>query len=126
MNACALIENEAGNLYLSVTRKNNHSDFGLPGGKYDPDEDMDLVDTALRETVEETGMNVEIITTIEPYIEDDCYTYFGRTTLIPDTEINLNETGKIGFVSEEVLQNQSSFGKYNKRMFQHFKNLGVI
>ena len=126
MNSCALIEHEDGGLYLSVTRKNDHTDFGFPGGKYEPDEDMDLVDTALRETEEETGKNVEIITTIEPYIEDNCYTYFGRTTLIPDTEIDLKETGKIEFVSQEVLENQSSFGEYNKHAFQHFKTLGVI
>lgn len=126
MNACAIIEHESGGLYLSVTRKTDHTDFGFPGGAYDPDEDMDLIDTALRETAEETGMNVEILAMFEPFIEDDCYTFFGRTTLIPNDEISKSETGKVEFVSREVLENQSSFGDYNKRAFQHFKNLGVI
>ena len=49
------------NEILAVSRKDNHEDFGLPGGKVDP-EDLTLLDAIQREVKEETGIvNLEII-----------------------------------------------------------------
>lgn len=48
---------------LAVSRKNDHNDFGLPGGKIEP-YDKSLVSAAIREVKEETGVdifNIELI-----------------------------------------------------------------
>lgn len=54
--------NENGEV-LAVSRKDNHNDFGLPGGKVDP-RDLSLKMAATRELEEETGLiatNLELI-----------------------------------------------------------------
>lgn len=48
---------------LAVSRKDNHNDFGLPGGKVES-YDKSLIMSAVREVKEETGLeifNVELI-----------------------------------------------------------------
>ena len=40
-------------LILGVSRKTNHCDFGLPGGKMDPEDGGNPIVTAIRETREE-------------------------------------------------------------------------
>lgn len=54
--ACVLLVNEFKEV-LAVSRKDNHHDFGLPGGKME-DSDKDIVETAIRELKEETGIRV--------------------------------------------------------------------
>src|SRR5579871_4661804 len=46
-------------LILAISRRHNKNIFGLPGGKYDEEAgDHNTMDTAIRETVEETGVRV--------------------------------------------------------------------
>ena len=45
-------------LFLGVSRKDNHYDFGLPGGKMEPIDDNDPTNTAIREVYEETGLDI--------------------------------------------------------------------
>jgi len=45
-------------LVLGVSRKTNHNDFGLPGGKMDPEDNENPINTAIRETLEETGLRI--------------------------------------------------------------------
>lgn len=55
-SACALIINPEG-LVLGVSRRTDHNDFGLPGGKKDFI-DRDGIDCAIRETYEETRVRL--------------------------------------------------------------------
>ena len=58
--ACVILTKE--DKILGVTRKYNHSDWGLPGGKLDPGETA--LEAIIRESKEETGLdifNVELI-----------------------------------------------------------------
>ncbi len=63
----ALIIN--GDKILSVSRKNNHADFGLPGGKLDPGEGFK--EALIREVMEETGL---LVTAMEPVYGAYCGT----------------------------------------------------
>ena len=47
------------NKILSVSRKDNHNDFGLFGGKLENDETQE--EALIREAYEETGYSVNII-----------------------------------------------------------------
>ena len=53
--ACILIPVDG--LYLAVSRKNNTTKWGLPGGKREAGER--LIDCAIRETFEETGLKFD-------------------------------------------------------------------
>ena len=43
---------------LGVSRKTDHNDFGLPGGKMDPEDLENPMNTAIRECKEETGLDI--------------------------------------------------------------------
>jgi 8-oxo-dGTP pyrophosphatase MutT (NUDIX family) len=55
-SACALVINPEG-LVLSVSRRDDHNDFGLPGGKSERS-DHSGIDTAIRETWEEARVKL--------------------------------------------------------------------
>ena len=62
--ACVILTKE--DKILGVTRKYNHSDWGLPGGKLDPGETA--LEAIIRESKEETGLDIERHLSISPYI----------------------------------------------------------
>lgn len=74
---------------LVATRKVDHDNIQIPGGKCEHGER--LIDTALRETWEETGLDItenasgiHICTSFVPFVKDDFATIMGTTlTFIP-------------------------------------------
>ena len=54
---------------FDIHETSNHGMYELPGGK--PDGDETMVQTAIKETYEESGLNVKIIKTLEPHIDSD-------------------------------------------------------
>lgn len=54
---CVLIVKNGTDQILGVTRKNDHSDWGLPGGKVEQGEDPKIA--AARELKEETGLTID-------------------------------------------------------------------
>lgn len=118
---CVLLEKDG--LFLSVTRKNDHTDFGLPGGKLDFGET--LIQCAKREVLEETGYELDI-SPYNPFMkldENGVFTITFKANFTTDNPIRHSvdekETGLVGFVNKEQLF-ASPFGAYNKAMLTHF------
>lgn len=110
-------------LVLAVSRKDNHNDFGLPGGKM---EDLDLDDptnTAIRETFEETGVAISDLTLVFAMHKDG---YMGYTYLAQkySGEIKHDEPHIVKWVPFEVIEN-GSFGQFNKLVSRSLVDMGV-
>lgn len=117
---CVLLEKDG--KFLSVSRKDDPTDFGLPGGKLDFGET--LIQCAIREAKEETGYDLSI-DPYNPFLkidENGMFTITFRASFSNGTtrsEISEEETGRVDFVTNEQLCN-GSFGTYNKEMLEHF------
>lgn len=58
LHAVSIVLINEHNQILGVSRKHDHTDMGLVGGKVDPEDNFDLVAAAIRETKEETGLDI--------------------------------------------------------------------
>ena len=107
---------------LGVSRKDNHQDFGLCGGKMEEIDKGDPQMTAIRETFEETGLKISNLRLVFAMHKDG---YMGYTYLADyEGEINHNEPHVVKWVPFEVLIS-GSFGKYNKLVSESLKDMGV-
>lgn len=120
---CVLLEQDG--KFLSVSRKNDPTDFGLPGGKLDFGET--LIECAIRELREETGRYLEI-SPWNPFMkvdENGMFTVTFKATVPVGylgkrvEKVDEAETGVVSFVEKEALC-KGSFGSYNQAMLAHF------
>jgi len=115
--ACCLILTQDGHA-LAVSRKDDPSAFGLPGGKVDPGETPEQA--AARELYEETGLTATKLSHVFTHQEDDGFTTYTFACEV-EGEINTPEAGVIKWVKPAVLFN-GPFGSYNKQLW---KRLGL-
>jgi 8-oxo-dGTP pyrophosphatase MutT (NUDIX family) len=116
-----VIINEQG-LVLGVSRKDDHTNFGLPGGKMDDVDFNDPMVTAIRETREETGLEVyglELIFATHMGGKMG-YTYLAKFK----GEINTDEPHLVEWVPFQRLIN-GGFGKYNQLVYDALVSKGV-
>lgn len=66
---CVLIVNSDRNEFVSVSLKDDHTDFNLPGGKVENCETF--METGIREVKEETGLGVNNLHFLYKNIDDD-------------------------------------------------------
>lgn len=125
----AVILNDKGEI-LSVSRKNNHNDAGLPGGKVDELDHQHGIygpfEAALiREVKEETGLNINMETAELVFaIHKDGY--MGYTYLIKDWsgEIQTDEPHVVKWTYFAEIMT-GSFGRYNCLVGESLNDLGV-
>ncbi len=109
-------------LVLGVSRKNDHSDFGLAGGKMEDIDNNDPMATAIRECKEETGLDVSNLRLIFAIHKSGNmgYTYLADY----EGEINHNEPHLVKWVPFQLLIN-GSFGRYNKMVSESLTSMGI-
>ena len=116
--AGVLITNDEDDLIIAVSRKDDQSDLGLPFGKRETGETP--LETAVRETFEETGIE------LDPEKLQLVYIDIGRTTVAAcyltkisrKTILNSSEEGVCQWVDKSAVLS-GSFGDYNRRLFAH-------
>jgi 8-oxo-dGTP pyrophosphatase MutT (NUDIX family) len=115
---CVILQNTQDQI-LGVSRKTDHNDMGLVGGKVD-DTDPSPEYAAIRETKEETGLDITNLKLVDTRIYDGYHTLLYVADY--SGEINYDEPHVVKWVDPSVLL-QGSFGDYNENAF---KLLGII
>ncbi len=116
-------------LILSISRRDNKTIFGLPGGKFDlAENDRDTKDTAIRETREETGVIVKDCTFIyermEPRHAPHGVDFFSRCYYATEWEgePHNSEEGEVAWLTEEeITSTKAAFPDYNRKTLTVFK-----
>ena len=121
-HANVVVLNDKGQVLL-VSRKDDHSDFGLPGGKLDEGETFE--EAAIREVKEETGINVKNLTMIfamhrkgrmgQTFIAE----YSGKIDYDKEKEPHVVKWGKM----KEAIDGK--FGYWNKLVKESLDSLEV-
>ena len=109
-------------LYLSISRKDDPNKIGFIGGKVDESENIE--DALIRESLEETGLSIEIDKHYEPFIGNDgeftVYCYMIQLRNEVQQPIDELETGVIKLANKLQLTKASPFGSYNEKAFEWF------
>ena len=118
-------------LVLGITRRTDRTKYGFPGGKLDPSSgDKDVMDAAIRETLEETGLVVNSCVKIYQRVElgdgptgvDFHSTCFYATDW--SGEPRDSEEGSVAWLTtEEVTISKAAFGDYNRKSLDVFKTM---
>ncbi len=116
-SVCVIIPG-AGGTFLGVSRKDNHEDFGLPGGKIEPGETAH--DAIMREVKEETGLD---LVDLKFQMMHDCIDKNGMKpcaifTALVEGEINYDEPHVVKWVTPKTLT-KGTFGDFNKKTFDY-------
>ena len=121
VSACVVLINPEG-LVLGVSRKDDHTSMGLPGGKMDPEDDGDPTTTAIRETLEETGLDIRELKLVFAIHKSGNmgFTYIAKYS----GEINHNEPHVVKWVPFEKLV-AGSFGRYNQLVSESLDSMGI-
>lgn len=106
---------------LAVSRKDDHNDFGLVGGKRDAS-DKSLADALIRECKEETGLDISNLRLIFAMHKGG---YMGYT-YIANWRGNIHtEEPHVVKWTEFITIINGKYGKYNKLVAQSLYDMGI-
>lgn len=121
---CVIVQNDEGKI-LAVSRKDDSKMFGLAGGKVDPEDGTNYEQAIIRETKEETGIDIYDLKEIDvrDYSLDPsklrtqhCFTakYKGEISSRED----LDKAGEYGIVKWLDKEEFNFYKDYNNEMFE--------
>jgi 8-oxo-dGTP diphosphatase len=101
---------------LSVSRKTDHEDLGLPGGKLEPGETP--YEAMVRETLEETGLKVEHAVLLFDGVDDVGIRAVTYLVTKYKGEIHTTEKGVVGWVEPSAFVTpKCTFRRFNRALF---------
>ena len=120
--ATALIFNEDKSKLLGVSRKDDTTKFGLPGGKVDVGESMS--EGVIREVKEETGLSVK--STAPIFLREDG-DFVAVVYLVTNWsgEVSTTEKGVVKWITFEDLKH-GAFSEYNTMLEEHLKFINIL
>lgn len=110
-------------LWLGVSRKNDPNDWGLPGGKVEPDETP--MQAIHREVMEETGIK---IISCARLCDDETGGGLVRCFIVDEwlrVSSPAEGEGQFGWQTEDVLSS-GTFGDFNRRRFDEVRRIVEI
>ncbi len=124
--AVSIVVMNTRNEIICVSRKDDHTDFGLVGGKVDP-EDKDTLDASIRELFEETGLLYERDKFIKIYQGNHMdywqVTYFVNVISDMDDSVFKHDEPHVVKWSNWQTVFDGSFGEYNRIIKDRIKKL---
>ena len=117
---CVLIINETNKHFLSVSLKEDHTDFNLPGGKVEINETLE--EAAIREVKEETGLNVFNLNYLHKDIDMD-YEVITFYTKEYQGFINTVENHIVKWLPLYDLTKSKKWPEYNSMVYNKFLEL---
>ena len=117
---CVLIINETNKHFLSVSLKEDHTDFNLPGGKVEMNETLE--EAAIREVKEETGLNVFNLNFLHKDIDMD-YEVITFYTKEYQGFINTVENHIVKWLPLYDLTKSKKWPEYNSMVYNKFLDL---
>lgn len=112
--SCALLINDDGKI-LGVSRKTNLNDWNLPGGKAEPGETPE--ETAIRETKEETGLDISNLTLLRTEPRDGGVVSYYHADFTG--KISSSEEGAVSWLTwNDLLKPENTYHKTNRRLFE--------
>ena len=117
---CILILNKDKSNFLSVSLKEDHTDFNLPGGKVEQNETFE--EAAIREVKEETGLDVYNLNYLHKDLDLDfeVITYY---TLSYQGIVNTLENHVVKWLPLYDLTKSKKWPEYNSMVYNKFLEL---